>query len=384
MIIRKLILLVVVLQFVWLTSCVEEYWPVVDKYENLLVVDGGITNMPGPYIIKISKSSPIDSLVYIPYRGCVLKIQSDKGDEEVLTEFAQGVYYTSENGIQGEIGTSYKLIISTPNGNEYESSFELLKNPIEIESVYAEVEYRENNEYSHPLSGYQFYLDTKNTVSDTNFFMWKLTETYHYQSDYFIHWYYTNRTYYFNPIDSLYDCWRTSAIKENYTYNSSLHTNNKLERFPLNYVNTQDRRLTIKYSLLVDQYTISKQAYKFWSAIEQQNSEQGSLYSHKPYQIRGNLYNIDEEEEPVLGFFLVASVNSKRIFVDRIHAPFYYSYCIFNDGWIEALSGLGLAGPYDDPKWIVLVDGSRGVAHEGCVDCRTNGGTIVKPYFWED
>ena len=373
-----------VLQFLWLSSCVEEYWPEVDKYENLLVVDGGITNQPGPYIIKISKSSPIDSAVYMPFQGCVLTIVADNGEQEVLTEMVAGIHYTSVNGIQGEAGVSYKLLISTPEGKEYESSYEKLKEPVEIKDVYAEVEYHDNGEYDHPLAGYQFYIDTKETTVDTNYYLWKMEATYHYQSDYFIHWYYTNRLYDFHPMDSLYNCWRTSGIKNIYTFNISSMQGNQLQHFPLNYVSTQGRQLTIKYSLLVNQYTISKKAYKFWNAIEEQNSEQGSLYSHQPYQIKGNLKNINDKEEPVLGYFMVAASHSKRIFVDRIDAPFYYSYCIFNEGWSKAYGDLGLGGPYESPQYVVFVEGSRGVAHEGCVDCRYNGGTTIKPYFWED
>lgn len=372
------------LQFLWLSSCVEEYWPEVDKYENLLVVEGGITNHQGPYMIRISKSSSIDSPNYLPYPGCVVKILVDDGEEEYMTETSPGIFYTSPYGIQGQIGKSYKLIISTPEGEVYESSFDLLNEPVEIDSVYAEVEYRSNGDYDHQLSGYQFYIDTKESNSDSSYYMWQLDETYHYQSDYFIHWYYTNRLYNFHPIDSLYDCWRTNRIKEIYTFNSSLITNDKLEHFPLNYVSTQDRRLKIKYSLLVNQYTISKQAYKFWNTIEDQNSDQGSLYSHQPYQIRGNLRNVDNDEEPVLGFFLVASSHSKRIFVDKINEPFYYSYCVFNDGWIMAYGDLGLGAPYTSPQWVVFANGSRGVAHKDCVDCREKGGAIAKPDFWED
>ena len=373
-----------VLQFLWLNSCVEEYWPEVDKYENLLVVDGGVSNQPGPYIIKISKSSPIDSAIYIPFAGCVVKILVDDGEEEVLTEFEPGVFYTSPNGIQGQIGKSYKLNISTPQGEEYESSFEILKEVVEIDSVYAEVEYRNKSDYDHPLAGYQFYVDAKQSVTDTNYFMWQMNETYHYQSDFFIHWYYTNRLYDFHPMDSLFNCWRTNRIKQIHTYNSSLLSNNKLEHFPLNYVSTQNRKLTIKYSLWVNQFTMSKQAFKFWNAIQEQNSEQGSLYSHQPYQIKGNIKNINDEEEPVLGYFLVASSHSKRIFVDRIDAPFYYSYCSFNEGWSMAYGDLGLGGPYDYPQFVVLYEGTRGVANANCVDCREKGGTTVKPYFWED
>jgi len=380
---RRIFLFLALLQFVWLTSCVEEYWPEVTKYENLLVVDGGITNLPSPYEIRISKSSPIDSSAYIPYSGCSLMIVADNGAMEALTEIFPGIYKTSANGIQGETGMSYKLLIFTPDGKEYESAFEKLKAEVEIEDVYAEVEYHDNGEYEHPLAGYQFYLNTEETTVDTNFYLWKMEQTYHYQSDYFIRWYYTNRLYTFTPIDSLYNCWRTSRVRSIYTFNTSSMQGRQLQHFPLNYVNTQGRELTIKYSLLVNQFTISKQAWKYWSAIEEQNSEQGSLYSHQPYQIKGNLRNVDNEDEPVLGYFMVAAVHSKRIFVDRISAPFYYSQCVFNEGWMKAYVDLGMGGPYSEPQYVVMVDGSRGAAHEDCVDCTQKGGSTTKPDFWE-
>jgi hypothetical protein len=382
--IRKVFLLLAMLQFVFLTSCVEEYWPEVTKYENLLVVDGGITNLPPPYEVKISKSSPIDSAAYIPYGGCTLTIVADNGESEILTETSTGSYTTSTNGIHGITGVSYKLIVKTPEGKEYESVYEKLKTSVEIDSVYAEVEYHDNGDYNHPLAGYQFYLDTKEAAIDTNYYLWKLESTYHYQSDYYIRWYYTNRLYFFNPIDSLYNCWRTSSNRNIYTFNTSSLQGNQLEHFPLNYVNTQGRELTIKYSLLVKQFTISRQAWKYWSAIEEQNSEQGSLYSHQPYQIRGNLKSTDDDDEPVLGYFMVAAVHSKRVFVKRIDAPFYYSQCVFNEGWMKAYVDLGMGGPYSNPQYVVLVDGKRGVAHEDCVDCTQKGGTTVKPDFWED
>ncbi len=380
--IKRVVLLLVLLQFVWLSSCIDEYWPEVSKYENLLVLDGGVTNEPGPYIVKISNSSTLGIADFIPYEGCVLAIVCSNGEKEVLTEIAPGIHSTSVDGIQGQIDKSYKLLISTPEDKEYESTFELLKDIVEIEDVFAEVENHENGNVYLPEIGYQFYVNTQETTLDTNFYLWKLESTYHYQSDYFIHWYYTDRLFQFNPIDSLFNCWKTSKINTFYTFNTSSINSNQLKKYPLNYVNTQTKRLTIRYSLLVNQHTISKQAWKYWSTLEEQKSEQGTLYSNQPYQIKGNLININDIEEQVLGYFMVSSVHSKRIFVDRINEQFYYSFCTFNDGWIEAMSGLYWGGPFEDPQWVTLVDDQRGVAHAGCVDCREKGGSTNKPDFW--
>ena len=48
----------------------KKYWPELDKYEDVLVVDGMITNKPGPYTIRLSISAPIDSAEFIPYPDC--------------------------------------------------------------------------------------------------------------------------------------------------------------------------------------------------------------------------------------------------------------------------------------------------------------------------
>lgn len=152
----------------------------------------------------------------------------------------------------------------------------------------------------------------------------------------------------------------------------------------MNYANTETRQLTIRYSLQAKQHTISKNAFNFWSAIEKQNSEQGSLFSHQPYQIRGNIININDKEEPVLGYFLVSSVDSARIFVDRPDVPFYYSECSINKGNYLAYSEIGWTDPVHYPVYVIVYAGNRAVPGQDCADCRKRGGSIVKPEFWED
>lgn len=367
-----------------LNSCVDEYWPKVDKYENLLVVEGGITNENPPYIVKISKSSPIDTARYLPFGGCFLIINDEDGNREILTEIENGVYSTSSEGMRGQIGNKYQLNIKTPNGKEYESTYEKLTEPLGIEDVYAEVETQGQSPQGHNFVGYQFYLNTEEMKKDTNYYLWRMKATYHFQSDYNIRWYFDGRVRPFNPSDSLFNCWSTYEVKDIFTFNTNSFLPNKLEHFPLNFVNTETRQLTKKYSLLVHQHSISKNAFQFWNAIEQQNSESGSLYAHQPYQIRGNIKNVNDDEEPVLGYFMVSGVSSKRIFVNRIDAPFYYSKCEINDGNYKAYQEIGWTDPLYYPVYVILYEGRRAVPGQLCADCRQRDGTIVKPDFWED
>ena len=45
--------------FLWLSltpSCVEPFYPEIEAYENILVVDGSITDENRPYLVKLSRS----------------------------------------------------------------------------------------------------------------------------------------------------------------------------------------------------------------------------------------------------------------------------------------------------------------------------------------
>ena len=156
--------------------------------------------------------------------------------------------------------------------------------------------------------------------------------------------------------------------------------------FPLHYVNTQTRVLSVRYSLLVKQYALNEEAFTYWSKLEEMNSDQGSLYTQQPYQTRGNLRNVDDEDETVLGYFLVAGISEKRIFVDRPNSlPFYYPICDLDEADFEAYGMLNMADPVFYPIYAIETPGGRrAVPPQGCVDCRRHGGTIFKPEFWID
>lgn len=373
--------------FISIHSCKEKYWPELDKYEDILVVDGMITNEPGPYTIKLSLSAPLDSAVIFPFPNCQLVISDNIGNTENLTETEPGVYMTSPDGIQGIVGRKYKLQIVTPEGNNYESALEELRAPIGIDSVYGVIEYRQDEKFAYDLAGYQFYLDTEMAEQDTNYFLWRAEATFHYQSDFTIRWYYDGTLNWFHGPDSLYNCWKSYKIARIFTGSTQSLNIPKIDKYALHYVNTETRQLSIKYSLFVRQFTISETAYEFWNGIEEQNSEQGSLYATQPFQISGNVYNVENTAEPVIGYFMVAGIAEKRIFMERPpnNIPFHYKVCELDNGDFHSYGQLSMADPVFYPIYAIETPGGRrAVPSQECVDCQLKGGTIAKPDFWID
>lgn len=285
--------------------------------------------------------------------------------------------------MQGECGRSYKIIIETNSGKTYESDYEMLQESVAIDSVYAEVEQHENATGDETYQGVQFYVDSKTSDSDTAHLLWKCEETYRFKSDFHINYKYENyRMYSCHNPDSVYYCYATNRVNDIACIKTTSNKTQAIQRMPLNYISTATKRLTIRYSLLVRQLTISPKAWFYWSAIDKQNEEQGAFYSKQPYQIRSNVRNNNDSNEPVLGYFLVAGESKKRIFVNRPNGLlFTFDRCV-----LETEYGLYL---WLSPRamWpIYLAETSEGigVADKRCFDCTLVGGDLQKPDFWVD
>ncbi len=377
--IKHYIVVLIALLFVT-NSCVEEYWPELDAYENLLVVEGMISDQPGPYTVKLSLSLGLDDTRKLPVEEAVVIISDDQGNSEVLFQIEPGTYATAEDGIQGVVGRKYALTVTTSDKEAYQSEYEELKAPVGIELVEPKIESREVNNSDHSLVGYQFYVNTSVAERDSLYYLWKLEETYEYNSDFYINHIYEGSLEPFMSMDSLFTCWRTEKLADIYTYSATDVEVNQLRNFPINFVSTDSRRLSIKYSLLVKQLVISERAYHFWSSIRDMSVEQGSLYSSVPYQIKGNVTNINDSEEPVLGYFFVAGVSEKRIFVDRpFGVDFYYNEC-YPD--YDAIATVGLSSPQSYPIYFADLEDGIASAPDACFDCTLKGGTTEIPDFW--
>ena len=113
---------ILLLIFFSFASCIKEFIPHSEKYDNMLVVEGAITDRLGPYTVKLSMSGDVkEQSYYKPYLGCTVEIMDNVGNAEILTEISQGTYVTDSLGIQGVPGRKYKVKISTPDGKLYES-----------------------------------------------------------------------------------------------------------------------------------------------------------------------------------------------------------------------------------------------------------------------
>ena len=83
------------------------------------MVEASISNKPGPYFVKLSKTVNFDDITIIPaVSGAIVEISDMSGNIETLTELRNGIYKT--NRLRGIPGETYKLTIKT-DGQVFES-----------------------------------------------------------------------------------------------------------------------------------------------------------------------------------------------------------------------------------------------------------------------
>lgn len=374
-------LLMLVLMF---NACIKPYEPDIQTGDlKKYVVNGTISDMDEKQTINISITSPINNPEYIPVNNCMVLIKDNKGNTFAMMDEGKGNYSTSIPPEFFVSGSSFKVEITTPTGVHLASEFDTYNESPEIDSVYFELDELPDHIPGVFTKGIQFYLDLDATKVQSRFFRWEAVETWEYHASYPVEWYYDGEIHHVVPPDYTNKvCWSTRLIPEVYTLTTINLVENKFERMNLHFVSNKTSRLAYGYSLLINQFAVSEAAYIYWDKLRLNSNLEGGLYEKQPLAIKGNMRNVSNPDEDVLGFFCVASKHSKRIFISRVPGlPLeYYTYCSPS----VLRKGLRELNPAEFPSYLMgdaftyyLVE-----LNVECVNCTKLGGSNVKPDFW--
>lgn len=356
-----------------MNSCIVQFIPETGEDQDLLVVEGLITDLPGPNSIKLSKSLPLGGNNDTkPFIGCNVTISDDLGNIYSLSESVAGTYITNPD-FRGIIGRWYTLHISTnfsDKGLHYESYPMELKPVPPIDSIYYEkMVIKENYVGSQPAEGCQIYLNTHDPENNCKFYRWEYTETWEFILPYSV----TNNV-----------CWVSANSDRINVKSTSAFTEDRINRYPLNFISNTTDRLKVKYSILVNQYSLNEEEYAYWEKLQNIAEQVGGLYDLTPASIPSNIWCVENPNENVLGYFSVSASSSKRIFIKDKFSGIINLYA---DCPADTLFGSGPLPNLNISVWI-LEDHSvppppfRIVTYDkGCIDCTVRGTNMV-PDFW--
>lgn len=304
-----------VLLYGWLVvSCITPYQPDTVSNQSALVVEGQITDQPGPYSIRLTRTADYSfKSLNLLESGATVIISDNLGNQEMLKEQSVGTYQTAASGIRGIAGRRYKLTVQTKDGKRYESDAELLSAVPPIQKVYYESMYTPAVGQTAAKQTWNVYLDTKDPDTLGNYYKWNWT-----------HYEFTNvckKTYVPPPannytgISCCSDCWDITRCYNCININSDANING--QAISRQFISEVSFTSLAGYYIEVEQQALSRGAYQFWKSVRQLTGNTGGLFDAAPSTVQGNLHSVGTTNELVYGYFGANGVSATYLVVDR-------------------------------------------------------------------
>jgi hypothetical protein len=359
---------------VLLSSCITPF-DIRASFHEQLVVEGMITDQPGPYEVKISKTISVQSQLGAPtgVSGATVVIKDDRGNSETLVEKSSGSYYT--NTFKGEVGKTYSISISTSEGNTYESipekmlpvgefgnlSYEFVQNEPPPPAIVDQQRVppgpgREFVGFFLPdgpgvtsSNGFKIYLDSEVLPEQEDRIRWRWTGTFKIYtfpelqvyvvanppynpvlvpdappcSGYLVNYPRTLKASLIGPVGgcTCCTCWVTQYNDKPIIADQRFIHEGKINRMNVGFITADRRTFYEKYYLEVEQMSSSKAVYDFWKAVQIQKGNSSNLFQIPPPKTVGNIITTSNAT-PVIGYFAASSVKRHAIVIPRSAVPY--------------------------------------------------------------
>jgi hypothetical protein len=243
-----------------------------------------------------------------------------------------------------------------------------------------------------PNKAVTVFVHTHDPQNKTLFYRWDYTETWQYEAALNGSLGLDNqgRIFYTDPSTQTFNCWRTFGSTNISTATSESLAQDVISYAPVNTILQNDERISVRYSINVKQYGLTKEAYNYWEIIKKSSQQTGSIFDPQPAQVNGNIHCISNPDEPVIGFVSASYVTEKRIFINKNEVTdwhFKYAGSICVTDTIKANPNF-MIFPYADttfgPYYFIsnFPTPDLVIAKKPCLDCRRSGGVTIKPVFW--
>lgn len=353
-------------------GCKERYEPLAVMNVNHFLVVEGFINSNGITSIRLSRTIRLsDTARQIPETGAQVTVEGDNNTFYLLQESEIGKYTSSQVSLPDL--SLCRLRIVTNAGKEYLSEQVPVKRVPLIDSVH----------WERTSTGVDTYVSTHDVSNQTRYYLWQYQEDWEFRSTYPSNLEYINdQLVQRDPSINISRCWQTAKSTRIILATSSQLANDVIHRIPITHLNQGSWQLSVKYSVSVTQYPLTKEGFEFWQNVRRNSEQLGTIFDPLPSQTAGNIRCITTPEEPVIGFISAGTTHEKRIFINHVEVIPWYEPTDCPEVFVTPDSVriyFGIWGYM--PEYEVRMPpgymGSRPV----CIDCRLRGSN-VKPSFW--
>ena len=398
--------------FILVLLCCKKTYnpPAITTQNQYLVVEGTINSGNDSSFIKLSRTVNISSKdVTNPELNARVTIEGDQNISYPLTEIGGGNYTCA--GLNLDTTHQYRLRIKTANGKEYLSDYVKVLDSPPIDSI------NYDTEGTPQGAGLNIYANTHDQTNRIRYYRWEYQETWEFHSGFQSNYISNGDTVLHRDEtnDEIYTCWQGDTSSTIVLGSSAKLSQGVIFKSPILSIASSAEKLSVEYSILVKQYALSADAYKFYANLKKNTEQLGSIFDAQPSEISGNIHSITIPSEPVIGYLCIGKTSSQRIFIKKEQLPSWksespYAGCELLVDYVNKLPCCYYSIKNQEGALVDQVDiyinylkpGANGylyipvsaiqmpahppvgytAATKECTDC-TLRGTNKKPFFWK-
>ncbi|HEX6913641.1 MAG TPA: DUF4249 domain-containing protein [Chitinophagaceae bacterium] len=345
-----------------------------------LVVEGYLNGGNGPTSITLSRSYALNSVGSpLPVTKAQVTVEGDNGSSFSLTEVGStGRYRHSQLTLLPT--QQYRLRIKTQDNTEYLSEYVPVLSSPAIDSI----NWKWENE------GIMFYANTHDATAKSKYYRWEYEDTWEIISNYssfvkVVDTLILPRNF---PAEDVSHCWKYGTSSSIMLGTTAQLQSDVVFEAPLYFLPKNIEKLGVRYSTLVKQQVLTRQAYEYFLLMKKNTEQLGSIFDPLPSELRGNIRCLSNPAQQVIGYITAGITEEKRIFVSSNDLPgsnYIFPNCSWRlvpnkkdslRKWMPALM------PYAEDLDLFGNVVGYFMAPLVCSDCTARGGSNVKPSYW--
>jgi len=307
------------------TSCITPVEPEFKFRDNIIFVDAYALTEAGKSSVSIQQSILINERFYTESvaDAKVLLINTVNKEEITCVETSDGLYLPP-NDFKVKQGESWRLYIELADGRRFESTPETVNIGVEIDNIEAaysdEITFLEEENKFVP--GHSVSIDWTDPAEQENYYLWKY-KTYEpvticktcergrFRNGDCV----SENQFRFRHFDYLCEvpCWLISYNESFQILEDDLLDGQSIKR-PIAIIPYYRKKDIL---VEIQQLSLTKSSYEYFNVINDILVENSGLNAPPPAALAGNLINIDDPTESVLGQFTATTSSTLTLFIDR-------------------------------------------------------------------
>jgi hypothetical protein len=299
---------------VFLFGCIQELEVDTNSGINTLVVEGFVDTEPGPHDIVLSRTAKFGNVFEGfagPVEGASVVIRDNEGRSIFLNESSPGVYQTPQE-FEAVVGSTYTLLINTAEGQQYSSLPELVRPVTPYDTIYPVFTSLPALPGELPVTGVDVVVEWQDNGESRDFYQWRNSGLYQFMArpDLFVD-IFNNPA----PKDCCEICWLEELPDQGLRVRDDRNINGNRSTEVVAFIEDDGLRFFDKYLIRVEQFSMTQEAFQFFELLDEQLSISGDIFDPPPAKITGNMINIDDPDEDVIGYFWAADVHRDSAFI---------------------------------------------------------------------